>query len=237
MRVLVTRPQPAAETTAHRLETAGHEAVLMPLMRATHLVAAARSALDVPHVAIVLTSAEAVRVLVAMGEDLAKHLSTPCFCVGEATARAASDLGFADIRVGDGNGQALAELIVSTLDILPEQPLLYLTGTPRSSGLESTLIQHGIAHEAVECYRMTPIAQPPGAIEDAIRNGPLDAALLYSRETTCRLATLLIGAGVSAPAFASRYLCLSATIAEALPVGAVSQIAARPDEESLFRLL
>ncbi|OCP11060.1 MULTISPECIES: uroporphyrinogen-III synthase [unclassified Ensifer] len=237
MRVLVTRPLPAAETTARRLEAAGHEAILLPLMQATRFTVAAKAALEMPHAAIALTSAEAVRVLAAFREDLAKDLADPCFCVGEATARAAEELGFADIRIGGGTGEALAGLIASTIDTLTQQPVLYLTGTPRSDGLEHMLQQHGINHRVVECYRMDPIAHPPGILQDAMRPGPFDAVLLYSRETARRLASLLSDAGLAAPSFASRYLCLSPAIAEALPHNVRLEIAARPDEESLFSLL
>ncbi|MBK5566633.1 uroporphyrinogen-III synthase [Ensifer sp. 2YAB10] len=238
MRVLVTRPLPAAEATARRLEAAGHRPILLPLMQATHLTAVARAALKQPFAAIALTSAEAVRVLASLGGELEQHRKTPCFCVGEATARAAAELGFTDIRVGDGTGEALAGLIVSAAgDTLPKQPLLYLTGSPRSDGLESTLRQHDVAYRAIECYRMEPTVHPSGALQDLACTDRPDAVLLYSRETARRLTTLLLEAGLDAPSLAPRYLCLSAAVAEALPGNAMSQIATRPDEESLFRLL
>ncbi|MBZ7923545.1 uroporphyrinogen-III synthase [Ensifer adhaerens] len=237
MRVLVTRPLPAAEATARRLEAAGHRPILLPLMQATHLTAVASAALKQPFAAIALTSAEAVRVLASLGGELEPHQKIPCFCVGEATARAAAELGFTDIRVGDGTGEALAGLIVSATGALPKKPLLYLTGAPRSDGLESTLRQHDVEYRAVECYRMEPTAHPPGALQDLARTGRPDAVLLYSRETARRLTTLLLEAGLDATSLAPRYLCLSAAIAEALPGNVMSQIATRPDEESLFRLL
>ena len=59
----------------------------------------------------------------------------------------------------------------------------------------------------------------------------------YPRGRSRRLATLLLQAGLDAESFAPRYLCLSAAVAEALPGNAMSQIAAKPDEENLFRLL
>ncbi|HEV7310529.1 uroporphyrinogen-III synthase [Ensifer sp.] len=237
MRVLVTRPLPAAETTARRLQAAGHQPVLLPMMQATHLPAAAEAALKAEHTAIVLTSAEALRVLASLGDGLKDHLTKPCFCVGEATARAAKALGFTDIRTGQGTGEALAEMIAATIATPVKRPLLYLAGTPRSEALEKTLSQSGIDHDAVDCYRMDPIPYRPSAFHDAIRSGPFDRVLVYSRATARRLSDLLSEAGLAAPSFASRYLCLSAEIAEALPGSAVREIAARPDEDSLIRLL
>ena len=237
MRVLVTRPLPAAEATVRRLEAAGHQPILLPLMQATHLAAAAVTALAVPHAAIVLTSAEAIRVLVSSGADLSQHLATPCFCVGAATAQAAAGLGFTDLRIAQGTGQSLAELIGATIDTLPPLPLLYLAGTPRSEGLEMGLRQNGIEHRTVECYRMEPIAHPRAAIEDLRQSNRPDAVLLYSRETARQFVRLLSEAGVDAASFAPRYLCLSPVVAEALPGNVVAETAAKPDEDSLFSLL
>lgn len=236
MRVLVTRPLPAAEATARRLEAAGHRPILLPLMQATHLTSAASAALKQPFSAIVLTSAEAVRVLASLDGEMARHLTTPCFCVGEATARAAAELGFTDIRIGDGTGKALAGVILSAADTLRKHPLLYLTVSPRSDDLESALRQHRVAYRTVECYRMEPIAHPPGLLQDLARTDRPDAVLLYSRETARQLMALLSEADLDAASFTPLYLCLSAAIAEALPGDAVSEIAAKPDEESLFRL-
>ncbi|MEI2299206.1 uroporphyrinogen-III synthase [Ensifer sp. MJa1] len=237
MRVLVTRPLPAAEATARRLEAAGHEAILLPLMRATHLTASASAALEAPYAAIALTSAETVRVLALSGDNLSKHLITPCFCVGEATAQAAEQLGFTDIRTGAGTGEALAELIAVSVVTPPQLPLLYLTGTPRSNGLEEGLRQRGIDYRTVECYRMEPIAHVGDRLVDLAQSNRPDAVVLYSRETARHLVRILAEAGLDTASLSPRYLCLSPAIAAALPGGTLSQTAARPDEDSLFRLL
>ena len=54
--------------------------------------------------AIMLTSANAAR---RAGAGLAAFLGLPCYAVGEATAAAASDAGFTDVRVGPEDGVAL----------------------------------------------------------------------------------------------------------------------------------
>ncbi|KOF18886.1 uroporphyrinogen III synthase [Ensifer adhaerens] len=236
MRLLVTRPQPAAEATVSRLEAMGHRPLLLPLARAEHLPQAARGALEKPHAAIALTSAEAVRVLAELGAELRPHKTKPCFCVGEATARAARDLGFTAVHTGGGTGKGLAGLIAATL-AASETPLLYLAGSPRSDGLEATLRRLQVEHVTVECYRMEPIAHPPEALARLLSAGQPEAVLLYSHDTARRFAALLVEAGLKAAAFSPRYLCLSAAVAGALPDGTPVEVAARPDEESLFRLL
>ncbi|THK38919.1 uroporphyrinogen-III synthase [Ensifer sp. MPMI2T] len=237
MRVLVTRPHPAAAATALKLEAIGHEAILLPLMQAEHLAAAIETALQQSHGAIAVTSAEATRVLGALGRALEPHLATPLFCVGEATGRAAAELGFTDIHVGPGTGEGLAETIAAAFAAGLPKPLLYLAGSPRSDGLERALRQHGTDHRTVECYRMTPLAYRPDELSSLLRTGRFDAVLLYSRETARQFAALLSQSRLSAAAFAPRYLCFSASTAEALPADAATEVAAMPDEENLLKLL
>ncbi|MDK1490844.1 uroporphyrinogen-III synthase [Sinorhizobium sp. 7-81] len=237
MRVLVTRPRPAAAATALKLEAMGHEPILLPLMQAEHLVTALASALKQRYGAIALTSAEATRVLAALGRALEPHLATPLFCVGEATGRAAAALGFTDIHVGPGTGEGLADTIATAFDAGLAEPLLYLAGSPRSDGLERALHQRGIGHRTIECYRMTPVVLRPDALSDLLRVGQLDAALLYSRENARQLAALLSEGNLGAAAFSRRYLCLSTSIAEILPPDAAAEVASMPDEEHLLQLL
>ncbi|WEX88931.1 uroporphyrinogen-III synthase [Sinorhizobium garamanticum] len=237
MRVLVTRPRPAVTATALKLEAIGHEAILLPLMQAEHLAAAVETALKQSHCAIVLTSAEATRVLAAVGHALEPHLATPLFCVGEATGRAAAELGFTDIHVGPGTGEGLAETIATSFAARPPEPLLYLAGSPRSDGLERALRLRGIDYRTVECYRMTPVAYRADELSGLLHAGRFDAVLLYSGEAARQFAALLSQSRLSAAAFSRRYLCLSASIAEAVPPDAAAEVAAMPDEEHLLNLL
>lgn len=232
MRLLVTRPQPAAGRTAQKLEALGHEAVVLPLFKAQHSVDAVRAALDQRHNALAVTSAEAIRALAALGPALEPHRATPLFAVGEATARAAASLGFTDIRIGPGTGEALA------VQIPPETgTLVYLAGAPRASGFERMLSERKVRHVTVETYGMQPISYGPQILPDLLRGGPFDAVLLYSRRTALRFATLLAEAGLKGAAFSARYLCLSAAVRDALPDGAIADVAAAPDEENLLELL
>ncbi|PST17303.1 uroporphyrinogen III synthase [Mesorhizobium plurifarium] len=235
MRVLVTRPRPTAERTAARLGSMGHEAVILPLMQAQHLAGAVRAALSEPHQAIAVTSAEAVRVLGSLGSGLEQHLATPLFAVGEATARAAGDLGFTDIRIGPGTGEGLAETVAAHLPL--GGTLAYLAGSPRTDGFERSLHGRRIGHRTVECYRMTPVHYPAETLPGLVRAGPFDAVLLYSRETARRLVAGLRESGLEPADLAARFLCLSWPIREILPADLACEIAAAPDEESLFTLL
>ena len=138
MRILVLRPEPAASRTAARLEARGHETVLLPLSKAEHALEEVRMALAEPHGALAITSAEVTRLLGRLGDGLRPHLATTVFAVGASSARAARDIGFANVLSADGNGEALAGLIAARAGDAdePVQPILYLAGNPRAGGFE-----------------------------------------------------------------------------------------------------
>ena len=103
MRVLVTRPEPAASATAAALAGHGHQALLAPLLAtAPRLWVAPATAPK----ALLVTSANAVR---HGGEGLLAYRSLPVFAVGPATAAALRAAGFGDVR--DGGGDVAARRI------------------------------------------------------------------------------------------------------------------------------
>jgi uroporphyrinogen-III synthase len=100
--VLILRPQPGADETAARARALGLVPVVAPLFTVRALPWPPPPAGEFD--AIMLTSANAAR---RAGAGLAAFLGLPCYAVGEATAAAASDAGFADVRVGPEDGVAL----------------------------------------------------------------------------------------------------------------------------------
>lgn len=235
MRVLVTRPAHSATRTAQRLRDMGHEPLLLPLRQPLHDSAAALAALATTSGAIAVTSAEAIRVLSALGEQLHPHLARPLFAVGETTAEEARSLGFRSVASSQGNGRDLADLVV------PEKPgtLLYLAGTPRAETFEGRLHELGIHFSVAECYRMQPVVPSPAEIE-LIFSGPhAQAILFYSRQTAEDF--------FRAPELQSavpehsgiRLLCLSEAVAQAIPTALKKNVEISPmaDEKSLLSLL
>jgi uroporphyrinogen-III synthase len=236
MRVLVTRPQPSAAATAARLEALGHEAIVLPMMEAVHWPQAALDALSLPHGAIAITSAEAVRALSAIEDQLAPHLQTPVFCVGTATGEAARALGFQSVITGPGTGLGLAQRIADTAKSL-DDGLAYLAGLPRSTGFEMALRQAGIGFRVAEVYQMSPIAHAPETVENLLSSRKPDAVLFYSHETARHFFALNTMATKTA-FHDMRLLCLSDHVADAVPRGiGYIAIAAEPNEKSLFALL
>jgi uroporphyrinogen-III synthase len=102
MKVLVLRPQPGADETAARARVLGLEPIVVPLFAVRPLAWTPPDPAGFD--AVMLTSASAAR---QASEGLAAFKALPCYAVGEATAAAAGEAGFADIRVGPDDGKTL----------------------------------------------------------------------------------------------------------------------------------
>ncbi|ARQ60256.1 MULTISPECIES: uroporphyrinogen-III synthase [Rhizobium] len=235
MRVLVTRPAHSAEKTAQRLRDMGHEPLLLPLRRPQHDSSAAASALAATRGAIAVTSAEAMRVLSALGETLGPHLDRPIFAVGETTAQAARRLGFRTVTASSGNGRDLADLVGAQ----SVEDLLYLAGRPRAETFEGRLRELGIRFSVAECYRMLPVAPGPADIKAIFSGHRLDAVLFYSRQTAEDFFQLAELRSALSEQGGIRLLCLSEAVAQAIPASLKETVAisSMPDEISLLSLL
>ena len=235
MRVLVTRPAHSATRTAQRLRDMGHEPLLLPLRQPLHDSDAAADALAITSGAIAVTSAEAIRVLSALGEKLHPHLARSLFAVGETTAEEARSLGFRSVASSQGNGRDLADLLAA------EKPgtLLYLAGTPRAETFERRLRELGIHFSVAECYRMQPTVPDPAEIDAIFANGYPDAILFYSRQTTEDFFRLPEPRLAPPEHSTARLLCLSEAVAQAIPTALKKSVEISPmaDEKSLLSLL
>src|SRR5580765_8394759 len=108
-RVAITRAQPEAERTAEKLRALGADPVIAPLLEVKDRAFDA----DVRGVqAFLFTSANGVRASVHKIADRAQ----PALTVGDATARAARDAGFTDVRSAGGDVTALSALANASLD-------------------------------------------------------------------------------------------------------------------------
>ena len=104
--ILVLRPQPGADETAVRARALGLAPIVAPLfsVRSLEWEAPDPAAFD----AVMLTSANAAR---HAGDVLTPMTGLPCYALGEATAGAAREAGFADIRTGPSDSAALLEMM------------------------------------------------------------------------------------------------------------------------------
>lgn len=233
MRLLVTRPEPDAGHEAELLAARGHQPVLAPLLDIEFTGVALPLA---GAQGLVVTSRNAIRALAAHPE-LGEALKLPLFAVGDATAGAARQLGFAAVIAGPGTGANLAALIARQVE--PKRgPLVHLAGETLAFDLVSALAAQGFAMRKAVLYRAVPVgALPPRAL-DLIASRRLDGVILMSPRTA-RIFTALV-AEHDLVTQASRLVCycLSEAVAEAVaPLGCEARVAARPREEDILALV
>ncbi len=211
-RIWVTRAQPGASATAARLAALGYEPVVAPLIETRPR----EVTIDLTGVAaLAFTSAAAVRAYAARAAFRGAGWDLPVFAVGQATAQAAREAGFANVLSADGDATALAALI-ATQDLTGE--ILH----PGAAELAADL--PGV--RALAIYDTRPAALPAGFTTQG-----LDAVLLHSPRAARLLAALPPPPGLTA-------LCLSPAVAEPLTgLGLDVRIAKAPNEEALLALI
>jgi uroporphyrinogen-III synthase len=170
-RVLILREAAAAERTAAELAARGHEPLILPLE--TFEILAAPPPMG-SFAAFAVTSAQAVA-------PLARHFPgdlRPLFAVGKATASAASDAGFRDVRAADGTAEGIAALVAAGLPA--GATILYAAGRTRTGTLEAGLTKAGIGFAVWEVYATRRLDARPAAVREATRGGAPDAVLVLS---------------------------------------------------------
>jgi uroporphyrinogen-III synthase len=234
MRLLVTRPEPDATRQAMLLAARGHEPVLAPLL-------AIETATEMPleldgAQALIVTSRNALRAL-ATHRDLAASLQLPLFAVGEATAKAAAELGFAKVTSGPGTGEGLSRLIADALD--PNAgALVHLAGETAAFDLKSALQAKGFALRQPVLYRAVAATRLPESALALLNAHKLDGVILMSPRTAAIFAALVVRHEALTQAARLDCYCLSAAVAQAVePLKARAIVAARPSEEDILALL
>jgi uroporphyrinogen-III synthase len=233
VRILLTRPQADAERTAAALRAHGHDVIVTPLLELELLHDAELGA--GPWAALLVTSANAVRAFA--GHKRRDELrGSKVFTVGDRTAQAMRDCGFADVISAAGNVNDLAALIAVRLR--PPARLLYLAGEERSGDLAGLLRGKNFVIDTVLVYRAVAVGALPHAAAAALAAG-LDGVFHFSRRSAEAYLDAAGRSGLLQDALAKPvHYCLSGRIAEPLKeAGATNiRIAARPDEAALIEL-
>ena len=231
MRVLVTRAAEDGERTAAALADLGHSALLAPVLE----IRLASGPLPAGRFdATLATSAHAF----AGPPGGIEHLRPkPLYVVGDATARAARQAGFKDVRTSRGDGRDLASLVALTLP--RAAGLLYLAGRDRKPATEESLASAGYKVTAWLVYAAEPVETWSLETRQELAAGHVEAALHYSNRSAALALETAERSGVRKPVVALDHLCLSDDIASVLTAASAPRIrvAARPEEASLLALL
>ena len=234
MRLLVTRPEPDATRQAEILAARGHEPIVAPLLLIEPVT-------DVPLEldgvqGLIVTSRNVFRTL-ASHPGLAAARSLPLFAVGEATASAATELGFSHVVTGPGTGPELSRLIAQKLD--PKAgALVHLAGETVAFDMKSALEAEGFTVKQPVLYRAVPATRFPEAVLSLLNAGKLDGVVLMSPRTAAIFAALVMRHDTVTQASRLDCYCLSAAVAQAVePLKARTIVAARPREEDILALI
>lgn len=234
MRLLVTRPEPDATRQAEILAVRGHQPLVVPLLLIEPVT-------DVPldlgnAQALVVTSRNALRAL-ASHPDRAAALRLPLFAVGEATAKAATELSFTKVTAGAGTGEALSRQIADTLE--PKAgTLVHLAGDSIAFDLKSALEAKGFSLKQPVIYRAVAATRLPESALSLLNAGKLDGVVLMSPRTAAIFAALVVRHDALTQASRLHCYCLSAAVAQAVePLKANTIVAARSSEEELLALI
>lgn len=219
-RIAITRALPEAERTAEKLRTLGADPIVAPLLEVKDRAFDA----DIGDMqALLFTSANGVR---ASAHKIANR-SLPVLTVGDATARAARDAGFSDVRSAGGDVTALSALANASLD--PKAgTLLYLSGADVAADLVGWLIAAGFTATRRIVYEARVVAALP-----AIYGQPFDIIAFHSARAARAFAAF--GAPNAARMSAA---CISDAVAAA--AGAKVKwgriiVASAPQDEALWR--
>jgi uroporphyrinogen-III synthase len=231
MRLLVTRPEPDVQRTAAALRARGHEVLVAPLL----VIEFTNADFGPPRWdGIVMTSASAARAL-SSHPRLNELLPLPVLAVGERTAEAARRVGFT-VMSADGNAADLIGMVARRFS--PPARLLYPAGADRACHLAAALGRHGIEVTSVELYRARALTRLPAEAEASLRAHAIEAVLHFSRRSAETFLGCAERSGLLEPALAARHFCISERAARPLrDRGALTEVAARPQEDALLRLL
>ena len=232
-RVLVTRPEPGASETAQRLEALGFLPLKLPLHEIRPLPVNAGT-MPGKTAAVAVTSANAVRH--APGALLERLSGLPCFAVGEATAAAARAAGFSNVIEGEGDAEALAEMIVGRRTA---GPIAYLCGKVRRPAFESRLAGEGIPIHALETYDTVGLSYMVEEVVNLTARHAIDYVLVYSSNAAEALIATIGRPGLNSLFENTIFACISGRVAEALgdwPRNRM-RIAPEPSETALLALL
>lgn len=175
MKVLILRPQPGADETAARARALGLSPVVAPLFALRPLAWTPPDPAGFD--AAMLTSASAAR---CGGNALAAYAGLPCYAVGEASAAAARDAGFADIRTGPDDGASLLLMLAADGAARVFHPC----------GRDHLELAHpGISVTRVPVYASEGAAALGGEAAAALASGAI--ALLHSPRAAAHFASLL----------------------------------------------
>jgi len=232
MRLLITRPRDDAEALARELAGRGIESLIDSVLSVADVDGPAPDLAGVQ--ALLITSANGVRAFARCS----KERGVAVYAVGDASARAARELGFTTVASAAGDVEALAHLVTSALDPAGGA-LVHVAASHVAGNLSAMLGDAGFEVRRHVLYEARAAEALGRETRNALRDGVLDGVLLYSPRTAEAFARLVTAAGLSGALRGVDAYCLSEAVAgeiRGLPWRTVI-VAPRPDQDALLDAL
>jgi len=237
--VLVTRPAEDSETTIAYLAARGIAACAAPAMMVRFV---GDVVLPADCRALVVTSTNAIRAIrraVEHGQTEPSALSgISVYTVGDRTATAAREAGFADVRSASGDAKALFDVIRS--EIAPgDGTLVWPGGRDVASDLEGNLAAAGYKVARSVVYETVCAETLPPEAVSTMDAGTVEAVLLYSPKSAHCFCRLAAAAGLGGAVSRGTAITMSQAVAERATAGGFGHtiVAERPDESALLEAL
>ncbi|WP_429912595.1 uroporphyrinogen-III synthase [Glycocaulis sp.] len=226
--VIITRTQPGNARTVRAVRALGYKAIACPVSQ----VVRSRAVIDADGAdALALTSANALQAV----RDTGPLLHLPVFAVGEGTAQAARDAGFASVTSADGDAEALARIIAR--DLPAGRHILHVSGEDRAGDLAGMLEVLGLRATTRTVYRTRLARGLTARARAALADGPA-IVLIHSARGAQRFLALVDAAELTAALARLEFIAISERAAVPLHTrGLKVHVAAQPAEDSLLAAL
>lgn len=170
-RVWITRAEPGAGRTATRLRELGYHPIIASVLKIERINGVR---IDLDGVAgLAFTSINGVSAFAA----LSNRRDLPVFCVGDATADAAREVGFTEVRSAAGDVQALGRLIAAA----SLGGAILAPGAERPGGDLQAAAGGSTSVRRLPVYRTVEAAFEPPACDAVLIHSPRAAAALRAR--------------------------------------------------------
>ena len=230
--ILITRPYDQAISFAERLEAAGYEVLIEPMLTIKATDFTPPDLHD--YQALVFTSVNAVRTFARHSSQ--RHL--PVYCVGEKTAQEAKREGYDRVYTGEGTGRALADMLEAQKQ-LQNRPFLHVRGEDSAFAMEAWLAQRGVAMHTLVAYQAQKARDLGDVCAEALRSGKIKVIPFFSRRTAESFLALTRQNALWSTFVGIKALSISARVVESLREAPWSEvlIAKNSDENGIFELI
>ena len=161
------------------------------------------------------------------------------FCVGDATAHMASQVGYKNVRSAAGDGQAIMRLILD--ETKPNNGIIiHVRGADVAHDIAKNLLDYGYQTESTVIYNARTANEVDKTIVNEMYAGEINYVLFFSARTAMTFTSLAKANGFAAAAPQLTAICMSANIADTARQGVHWQhvrIAEHPTENAMIDAL